>query len=246
MVVLTKLDENSSTPLYAQVMAAILTSIDNGTYKPGDRIPSEEKLIEAYSVSRITVRRAIRELVEDGRLVKRTGKGTYVSEPQVKAKFTQNNDVSSFTNSCAQNGMLAGAHLISLDVVSGIDAEREFFGFGSEGKLLRIDRVRTADGVPIMVEENYYPYDTYRFLENAGHENTSLFATVFDHVHMKPSLKEPCTLDIEKASTTLAANLDVACGEPLFLYVGRYYDDNGDAMYLGKQHIVGSRFTFRI
>lgn len=242
----TKLDETSSTPLYAQLMAAIVSAIDDGTYQIGDRIPSEEKLIETYAVSRITVRRAIHELVEDGRLVKRAGKGTYVNERQVKAKFTQDNDVNSFTNSCAQNGMIAGAHLISLDVVPGMDQESDFFGYGAKGRLLRIERVRTADGVPIMVEENYFPYERYAFLEQEGHENTSLFAVIFDHLHMKPSLKEPCTLDIEKAPTTLAAHLEVPCGEPLFLYVGRYFDDNGEAMYLGKQHIVGSRFTFRI
>lgn len=242
----TKLDENSSTPLYAQLMASIESAIDEGRFKPGERIPSEEKLIEQYSVSRITVRRAIRELVEAGRLVKRAGKGTYVSEPQIKAKFTQNNDANSFTSSCAQNGMVAGAHLISLDVVPGMDSEREFFGFGSEGRLLRIVRVRTADGVPIMIEENYFPYEKYRFLEGISHENTSLFATIFDRLRTKPSLKEPCALNIETAPMTLAQHLDVPCGDPLFLYVGRYYDDAGDAVYLGKQHIVGSRFTFRI
>lgn len=246
MAISTKLDETSSMPLYAQIMAAIVSGIDSGEYKPGDRIPSEEKLIEAFSVSRITVRRAIRELVADGRLVKRPGKGTYVSEPQVKAKFTQDNEVNSFTIACAQNGMLAGAHLISLTVVPGMEQECSFFGFGPEGKLLRIERVRTADGVPIMVEENYFPYERYAFLEQEGHENTSLFAVIFAHLHMKPSLKEPCTLDIEKAPTTLAAHLEVPCGEPLFLYLGRYFDDNGEAMYLGKQHIVGSRYTFRI
>ena len=239
-----QLDETSSTPLYAQLMAEISSRVDDGTYAVGERIPSEEKLIDMYGVSRITVRRAIKELVEGGLLVKRPGKGTYVNEPQVKAKFTQDNDVNSFTSACEENGMVAGAHLVACEEVPAIAAERAFFG--DDSRLLLIERVRTADGVPIMVEENYLPVADYGFLEEANLENTSLFSLIFDRLQRKPCLNEPCTLDIEKASPTLAAHLDVPCGEPLFLFVGRYFDEDGRPMYLGKQHIVGSRYTFRI
>lgn len=182
------------------------------------------------------------------------GKGTYVSEripgmsaqSKVRAKFTQNNDVQSFTEACESNNQRAGAHLISIEEVDGIDEARDFFGFGSEGRLLRVLRIRTADRTPIMVEENYFPAGEYGFLRKADFEDTSLYDIIAASGHGDPMLTEPCALDLEKAPADLAPYLDVPVGEPLFCLVGRYFDADGSAMYLGKQHIVGTRYTFRI
>ena len=104
------LDEGSSITLYAQ-LRELLKGRSEGEFVPGERIPSEDKLNGMYGVSRITVRRALQELVEEGYLVKCPGKGTYVSEripgmpaqSKVRAKFTQNNDVQSFTEACESN-----------------------------------------------------------------------------------------------------------------------------------------------
>lgn len=249
-----KLDEGSPTPLYAQLMEVLRAQIEDGLFHPGERIPSEDSLNHLYGVSRITIRRALKELVDAGYLMKRPGKGTYVSEllpehaasPKVVERFARTKDVESFTDACAGNGRTAGAHLIRCESVSGMDDERTFFGFGSEGRLLRVERLRTADGTPIMVEENYFPYDAYHFLLDADFEGTSLFDIVTAAGHGEPMLNEPCMLNLEKASASLAAQLDVVVGEPLFCLFGRYYDADGTPMYLGKQHIVGSRYTFRI
>ena len=65
-------------PLYVQIVGNIKYAIDSGELKVGDRLPSETELGKRYSVSRITVRRAISELVDAGYLVKRQGRGTFV------------------------------------------------------------------------------------------------------------------------------------------------------------------------
>lgn len=182
------------------------------------------------------------------------GKGTYVGEripgmrrpTKIRAKFTQNNDVQSFTEACASNSQSAGAHLVSLEEVEGLEEERDFFGFGSEGRLLRLVRIRTADRTPIMIEENYFPVGTYGFLLDADYEDTSLYDIIVSNGHGEPTLNEPCALDIEKAPADMAPYLDVPAGEPLFCLAGRYFDMDGSPMYLGKQHIVGMRYTFRI
>lgn len=249
-----RLDEGSSIPLYAQLRELLKSQIIDGSFAPGERIPSEDKLNGMYGVSRITIRRALQDLVDEGYLIKRPGKGTYVSErvpgasasSKVRAKFTQNNDVQSFTEACMSNKQRAGAHLISLEEVRGLDDAREFFGFGSEGRLLRMVRIRMADRTPIMVEENYFPAETYGFLRGADFEDTSLYDIISSNGHGDPVLNEPCDLDLEKASPEMAPYLDVPAGEPLFCLVGRYYEADGSPMYLGKQHIVGTRYTFRI
>lgn len=70
------LDQNASTPLYEQLKNAIRKEIDEKKYSSGDRMPSEAELEKLYNVSRITVRRAIKELCDEEVLVRRQGKGT--------------------------------------------------------------------------------------------------------------------------------------------------------------------------
>lgn len=64
------LNKNSIQPLYKQLMDIITSQLKNGTYKPGEKIPTEPELAELYQVSRITVRRTIEELCTQGYLVK--------------------------------------------------------------------------------------------------------------------------------------------------------------------------------
>ncbi|MGI6077509.1 MAG: GntR family transcriptional regulator [Fastidiosipilaceae bacterium] len=73
-----KVDRNSNVPLYVQVKDAIMDVIKDGTYKSGTRIPSESELGEIFDVSRPTIRQAVSELIAEGVLVIKKGRGTYV------------------------------------------------------------------------------------------------------------------------------------------------------------------------
>lgn len=249
-----RIDETLPEPLYAQLRDILKSKIEQGEYPIGKRIPSEDQLNARYGVSRITVRRALAELAQEGYLIKRVGKGSYVSDSwvtsnapsKVSVRFPQNNDVQAFSESCIANGLVPGAVLVRCVQISGVDSERLFFGFGSEGRLLLVERVRTANGLPIMVEENLFPYDRYSFLMNEDLIDASLYDLVRRHGFTEPCLKEPCALELEKCPQDYAMLLEVPAGEPLFCLTGRYYDSEGYPMYFGKQHIVGSRYTFRI
>src|SRR5579863_1888906 len=71
-------------PLYHQLKQIVRSEIERGMYKPGDRLPSEPELIQRYGVSRITVRQALTELENEGVVVRRHGKGTYVAEQHIE------------------------------------------------------------------------------------------------------------------------------------------------------------------
>ena len=80
-------DGKAAIPLYQQVIDIIKNEINSGAYKAGARIPNEFELAESYKVGRVTVRRAIEELVQQGYLTKRQGKGTFVNAPKLKRKI---------------------------------------------------------------------------------------------------------------------------------------------------------------
>lgn len=240
----TRLDEESLTPLYQQVMEEIKRGIESGVYATGEKIPSEAELSEMYSVSRITVRRAVEELVEQGLLTKRQGKGTYVITHKLTRKVTQESMVLSFSDTCKVNGLVPGARVLDRQVVSAGAEGQHYLGVSPDDKLVYIRRVRTADGEPIMLENNYYNYDRFAFLMDANLDDVSLFDVIEDRLGFKPDDSTPSTIEIVLATTDVARDLSISVGEPLFLLESCMLGNNGEALYFEHQYIVGSRFTF--
>lgn len=159
----THLDGGSSAPLYQQVLDLLKSDIEQGTYPVDSQIPTELELSKMYGVGRVTVRRAIEELVGEGYLTKRQGRGTFVTATKIIRKVHQKDDVQSFTQACAENGMKAGARVVARKTVAADRDLASFFGLDEGSDLILVSRVRTADGVPVLFENNYYPVDDSNF-----------------------------------------------------------------------------------
>lgn len=97
------LNNGSSKPLYIQLKQIIADDIKKGVYSPSVKLPTENELCETYNVSRITVRKAILDLVEEGWLVRQQGKGTFVKSPKLKRELIAVNGYSEFMESTGKN-----------------------------------------------------------------------------------------------------------------------------------------------
>lgn len=149
-----KLNKESSVPLYQQLMEVIQNQILNGELKENDRIPTEIELSREYDVSRITVRKAVELLVEEEILVKRQGIGTFVSQKKLCRNI---NGFMGFTQSCLAEGNTAGAQLVSAELAEATMVDAEELKIQEHEKIIKIVRVRTCDGIPVMLEENHFP-----------------------------------------------------------------------------------------
>ena len=108
------INDSAVVPLYQQVKDDIRAAIESGKYKTNEKIPPEPELSAEYSVSRITVRRAVEELCAEGYLVKMQGRGTFVSKPRIHRKFASGRGTASFTETCKEYGMVPGLSLIHI------------------------------------------------------------------------------------------------------------------------------------
>lgn len=237
--------KDSPLLLYQQVAGDLRSSIENDVYHEGHRIPSEAELSQLYSVSRITVRKAIEQLVDEGLLVKRQGKGTFV-QPRRRERVIlddRSSEINGFSVSCRKNGFVPGAQLLRREVVSVPEGEREFFGDEVE-ELIAIDRIRTADGSPIMVEYNLFPRAGLEFLETELLGDASLFKLIRERTDRRAFRGSEQSLGIQLANDELAKLLEVPLAEPLFNLRGRYRDQFNKPLYVGQQYIIGSRYTF--
>lgn len=225
-------DGKAAIPLYQQVIDIIKNEINSGAYKAGARIPNEFELAENYKVGRVTVRRAIEELVQQGYLTKRQGKGTFVNAPKLKRKIRQKDDVQSFSDACRVNGMEPGARVISRKILPADSTEAQFFGVPVGTDLICVERVRTADGVPVMLENNIYVYEANAYLSTAPLSNQSIFEFVRNRTGRTPAFTDPCTLEIACASPEVARLLAVPVGEPLFYMDAFFSMSSGDRLSL--------------
>lgn len=236
--------ENVFVPLYQQVKEDIKTAIEKGKYKPHEKIPAEPELSAEYSVSRITVRRAVEELCNEGYLVKMQGRGTFVSTPRIHRKMVNGNKMESFTQTCHHNGMTPGAKLLDRKIVPVRENEMEFFGCGKDDLLVYIQRVRTADGLPIFLENLFFPYESFKELMTVQWDDVSAFETIYRLTGRNPENTGFRSIEITRASAEQAQALGIPLGDPLLHMNVHFLDQNNQPLCIGRQYYVGSRYMF--
>ena len=143
-----------ASTLYAEIEEAIATDIARGEYRPGDQLPTEDELLQRFQVSRITVRRAIQNLVSRGLLEIRRGVGTFVLSPQIKAELTK---LTGFVEDMNAAGRKATARVVSQGVIAASARVAERLQLTKGTKVMQIKRVRLADDMPISFDETYLP-----------------------------------------------------------------------------------------
>lgn len=143
------MDKKSPIPVYYQLAEEIKKKIDEGIWAAGQCIDSERMLCEEYSLSRMTVRQAIGELVQAGILIREKGKGTFVCEPHIKQR-----DIMSFTEMMESIGLEFKTELVAFEK---IEAEDDMFSLLKEDELFKIQRLRIVKDIIVGNETIYIP-----------------------------------------------------------------------------------------
>jgi GntR family transcriptional regulator len=148
------LDRAGNVPLHIQIRRMLSEQIQAGHLGPGAAVPSERDLSEDYSVSRMTVRQALRALREDGLIYHEKGVGTFVARRKVNM-HTRN--LVGFTEDMRQRGMTPSSQLIGLVRQPAQAAVAEALGLAASAEVFRLERLRLADGEPMAYEINHLP-----------------------------------------------------------------------------------------
>lgn len=234
-----KLQTESSSPLYHQLMQRLAEDIERGTYPVGSKIPPEHELESLYNVSRVTVRRALAELTSEGLLERKQGKGTFVSTPRISQDLKS---IHSFHDACKQNGFQSGTRVIHVIETESDEADQEELNVQKGSKILETLRVRLADGVPVVLEKNHFSL-AYSYLENENLAG-SLYIILRDYgIEPKQASHD---ISMTFATEAQAKLLEIETGTPLMRLHEVVYDQKGRPLHNSLQLIRGDRFVFRI
>jgi GntR family transcriptional regulator len=169
---LLKIDHDQKVSLYYQIVQNIMALYQKGFLKPGLMLPSEWELTEIYSVSRLTVRQALKELESEGYIKRKPGIGTFFSAP------TSTNIYPSrlgFTQKILNLGKTPSSKLISLARIAGTTEINQKLDLPEGNQVIEIIRVRYADEEPIMVETAYLSAQSFPDLSEDSLGGQSLY-----------------------------------------------------------------------
>lgn len=145
------LTQAGATPLYLRLQAQIRGAIEDGRFQPQEALPGERDLAEAFSVSRVTVRKAIGGLVEAGLLEQRQGSGTFVTRKPVRVEQALSR-LTSFTEDMRLRGLEPSIAVLRCEISTPSPREAMHLMLSPQDRVSRLRRLRLAGGVPMAIE----------------------------------------------------------------------------------------------
>jgi GntR family transcriptional regulator len=161
-------------PLYLQLKKKIEEAVKAGLIGPGDALPSERDIAVRAEVSRVTVRKAVQDLVKRGVLVQRHGSGTFVA-PRVRRVEQSLSTLTSFTEDMARRGMTVRSTWLDRGVFQPSPDEMMKLGLSAGEPVARVSRLRSANGTPLAIERASLSASV---LPDPGGVGASLYATL--------------------------------------------------------------------
>ena len=162
-------------PLYDQLVDILTEKIEHEC-APGDMLPSERELSERYGLSRTTVRLALQELERQGLVVRQHGRGTFVADRSAKTADLMTSY--SFTEQMRELGRKPETVILEFDELEADKNLAGHMGARIGDKLYKLKRLRSADGMPLMIETTYLPVRKFLSLKRPMLEGHSLYGVI--------------------------------------------------------------------
>lgn len=212
------IDFYSKVPLYYQLKEQIKLNILNGTYKEGELIPSEREFGDQYELSSTTIRRALNDLVQENFLERKAGRGTFVHQKKAKRDLRK---VIGFTKNMQEMGLQPSTQVLSARVLNANPFARKRLGLSKGEKVVRLERLRLADGIPMMLETRYIRTDLCPIIEKED-LSKSLWKVFEEKYNLKP-IRHSQNMKIAHVSRHAAELLTLENDAQVFLIIGVTY-----------------------
>jgi GntR family transcriptional regulator len=236
------IDPNDFLPRYYQLANILRESISHGKFEPHQPIPSERQLEDLYSVSRTTVRQAIDLLIRQGFLYREHGRGTFVSPQKLQKGISE---LTSFTEDMKQRGIVPGQKILEIGYVVPSDQVRARLELPEScQRVLRIERLRLGDAVPMGLQTSYYVLpDEQTITREELEEYGSIYKMLQEKFHIIPTEADE-TLEVTLATPREAALLQIPPGSPLLLSERTMYSQARRVIEFVKILYRGDRYRY--
>jgi len=207
------MSEDLNKPLYARIQEYIAELILSGKLAPDSKIHSERDFSDDLGVSRMTVRRAITELVNEGLLERKHGSGTYVAKPKITY---ESSELTNYMQAIRRRNIACASQLLEFDEVVASRRLAESLQIEIGNPIYRVAMLRFANRVPVILERVFIPCSYSPRLEEWDLEKSSLNDLLTDVYHIDLGQISQ-TVEAVVAVDTVAQQLRVDEGFPLLM-----------------------------
>lgn len=231
----------SAMALYEQVKDFIARKIQEGVWRAGDRLPSESELVTQFGISRMTVNRALRELSEQGRIVRVAGVGSFVAEEKPQSTLLQ---IANLASEIRQRGHDYRCDVLAVERVSASLEVAAALDLRTGESVFHSLCVHREDGLPVQLEDRYVnPRQVPQF---AAQDFTLLQPSEY-LVRNVPFDQVEHVVDAVMPSAEQAALLEMQATEPCLLLTRRTWSRGVPitvvrCLHPASRYRLGSRF----
>jgi len=239
----TLIDFKSNIPYYIQLVGLLKEQIDKEAWKPGDRIPSEPELCATYGVSRTVVRQALLQLELEGLIIRRKGRGTFVTERKINESLVQK--LTGFYHDMVDRGLKPVTKVLIHEVQPATPKIAQHLGIQPGASVFCIERLRYVDDVPIVLVKTYIPYELCPRLADYDLSNKSLYEVLEKEFNLVISHGRR-TVEAVPANEREAQLLMVDDCDPLLLLNSVTYLEDGTPLEYYHAVHRGDRSRFEV
>jgi GntR family transcriptional regulator len=227
-------------PLWLQAAQSLRAHIDGGSLPAGSRLPPERELCQLLGISRVTLRKALTRLVEEGVLRSSHGRGWYIAAAEQKE---WPNSLESFSETADRMGLVASSAVLGSAVVKATIDQAEPFQIAPGTALFRLERVRMLNDVPIALDLALVPLDLVPGLVDLDFRTESLYGALasagFELAHAET------TIEAREASATIAQHLSVQVGSPTLVMLQLVRNKADRPVLASTIQYAGDRYRLR-
>lgn len=237
-----KLDSKSPIPLYFQLKSFIEDQIDTGVWEAGTQIPSELELSEQFQISRTTIRQAIGELVNERKLERIQGRGTFVTEISIDKQIER---VSGFSQDMRTRGLTPTSDILNFEKAAAPAKAAKALRIAEGDPAILLKRLRKGNNRRIALEVVYLPYDKYMGLLDVNIGDESLYEILAKRFAVWPKYSEQVIESI-KCPAGEADLLGIENGGPVFLFHTTAYDQYDQPLEYTEGYYRGDRYILHL
>lgn len=238
-----KIDKTTPIPLYYQLKRIILDEIEKGNYPEGSLIPTENDIGDAFGLSRTTVRQAITELVQEGKLYRIKSKGTFVAKPKLKQDFIKR--LETYSETIRRLGMVPSTKLLEMTVVPASAEVAEILRLEPGEKCIAISRLRYADQEPNVLVKTWLPLNSCQFVLQHNLEAESLYS-ILAKTDDTRVYRITRTMEAIAATADHARQLGIGTGDPIHFFRSIGFNPAGKPIEYSLAYYRGDRNRFEV
>lgn len=230
------------TPRHAQITRWLRDQIDSGSFKPDDKLPSENELAKKFDVSRVTIRRALQSLESEEMIYRCQGLGSFVKDDRAPHNLIRLTD---FNEDMAKAGLKASSEVRDFVTVDAPDWLIGILNIDEDTKVIRIDRLRLGNGEPVAFDRTWLPILYGQLLDKKKLGDSTIYRQLEENYDI-PIVRGCYRISADIADEQLSSELKIAENSPLLLIDRTSFTIGDKVVYYQKRFYRSDKVMYEM